>query len=676
MPLIGLGAQYGFSDDGFDRGQNELGPQYLSRALQTGFRLVDTARCYGTEVHVLPGIGLSGLERADVFVVSKAWPGLDHNPGLESSRAAIAESVSRLGGYVDLYLVHHPVTGWQELWRALEEAKDAGLVRSIGVSNFRPEHLEELRTFARHPVVVNQIHLHPLVYADQHDTVQYCKQHGITIMAYPRSPWGLGKGSAIDTIAERLGRTRAQVMLRWGVDHGFVVIPLSTNEQHLRENLAVREFRLTREQIEELDLVQRNMKINFAIDTLNADFVGGWAFAAQGLKRIQVLVDGTSVGDATRGRPRPDVHRAFPAPNALDSGFGFIFPEGSLKNGLCSVQLSFELTNGTRTTTDATLVPNPKVRRSATDAHPRVPARAPFPLEVLQLLRDLRGSEFPSQDDWSDEQVQRAVDDLVLLAQRGSKRNEGLFRYLSFLESVRTHAEFVVRHFPKFNARVPLGDKDEITVASTPQEILCMANHLYVLKSRGTEGRFLEFGCFKGFSTSCLSFACHQLGIGFDVFDSFEGLPASENAYYNKGEFAGSLDEVSRNVRELGRIDCVEFHKGFFSDTLPGATVNPICIWMDVDLYSSSRDVMTILPALPRTSCVFSHESEPTDFNGDVVRVVAPDSPLVPIVEAFQSLERPIRGRYLFGQTGAIWEHGVAIPVLPWEQLRRLLEVC
>jgi len=418
------------------------------------------------------------------------------------------------------------------------------------------------------------------------------------------------------------------------------------------------------------------MKINFAIDALDADFVGGWAFAAQAIKRIQVLVDGSSVGEATHGRSRPDVHKAVPVPNARDSGFGFIFPEGALKNRLCNVQLSFELTNGSVTTTDGTLVPNPVVARSSTSAPPGGAARAPFPLDVLQLLRDLRGAEFPSQDDWSDAQVERAVDDLLLLAQRGSKRNVGLFRYLSFLESVRTHAEFVVRHFPRFNARVPLGDKDEITVASTPQEILSISNHLYVLKSRGVEGRFLEFGCFKGFSTSCLSFACHQLGIGFDVFDSFEGLPASENTYYNKGEFAGSLDEVSRNVRELGRIDCVEFHKGFFSDTLPGATVNPLCIWMDVDLYSSSQDVMTILPALPRMSCVFSHESEPTDFSGDLVRVVAPDSPLVPIVEAFEGRERPIRGRFLYGQTGAIWEHGVAIPVLPWEQLRRLLEAC
>jgi O-methyltransferase len=190
-------------------------------------------------------------------------------------------------------------------------------------------------------------------------------------------------------------------------------------------------------------------------------------------------------------------------------------------------------------------------------------------------------------------------------------------------------------------------------------------------------GRFLEFGCFKGFSTASLSFACHELGIGFDVFDSFEGLPAFESTYYQAGEFAGSLEEVQRNVREFGRIDNVTFHKGFFSDSLPHASPDPLCIWMGVDLESSSRDVMKILPTLPRASCVFSHEASATYFSDDRLVVPrGPDEALWPISDAFAALGRSMRGRFLVGCTAAFWEQGTGIPVLPYNQLARILELC
>jgi diketogulonate reductase-like aldo/keto reductase len=678
MPLIGFGTQYGFTGDGHHRGSIARGSDYVALALRTGLRLVDTARCYGTEAHVMNGIERGGVSRREVFVVSKAWPGIDHVPGSESSRSAISESATRLGGYVDLYLVHHPVPGWQQLWRSLEDAKEKGLVKAIGVSNFKPGQLEELQSFARYPAVANQILLHPFVYRQQAETLRYCAEHGIVIIAYPRCPWQFGIGTAFAEIAARTGRTIVQVMLRWAIDHGCAVIPLSISKQHLEENLAIRKFRLSPRELAGLDEVADHAPLRYSIDELNSDYVTGWAFAGDGVANIQVSVEGISVGRAIYGNRRPDVAAVYAnRPGALESGFIFHFPENAFKKPLCEVSVTFELANGERVATEKTVVPSLFATRASTIANDGRIARAPFPTGVLRLLWDLFGDAFPAEEDWSDEQIRAAVDYIVLLARRGSRRTEGLFGYLRYLNSVRSHAEFVARNFQRMNSGTAADAKDAVSFGSSPPEMLCIANHLYTLKSRGLAGRLLEFGCFKGFSTACLSFACQELGIGFDVFDSFQGLPPSESQYYGAGDFAGSLEEVKRNVRELGKIETVTFHKGFFSETLPCASIDPLCIWMDVDLESSSRDVMTILPALRRESCVFSHEAPASYFsNGSLTAPRGPDSPLWPIADAFARLDRPVRGLHLTGNTAAFWEHGTGIPVLPYDQLSRVLELC
>jgi O-methyltransferase len=416
--------------------------------------------------------------------------------------------------------------------------------------------------------------------------------------------------------------------------------------------------------------------LKYSVDEVNADYVGGWAFGG-GIANIQVLVEGTEVGRAVHGHHRPDVAAAYAnKPGALESGFIFHFPAGSFPKPLSRVSISFELANGARVPTAKTMVPNLAGAQSFSSASSGTVARAPFPNQVLWQLRALRGDDF-READWSDQHIEAAVDDIIFLVKRGSRPTQGLFQYLRYLNSIRSHLEFVVRKFPRINSRTEWGAKDAVTTASSPAELLCIANHLYVLKSHGLSGRLLEFGCFKGFSTACLSFACHELGIGFDVFDSFQGLPASESEFYEAGDFAGSLEEVQRNVRELGRIENVMFHKGFFSDTLPSASVDPLCIWMDVDLESSSRDVMKILPELPRESCVFSHEAAANFFsNGSLVVPRGPDEPLRPVGDAFAKLGRPMRGRYLIGSTAAFWDQGAGIPVLPHDQLMRILELC
>ncbi|MEZ5962751.1 MAG: aldo/keto reductase [Planctomycetota bacterium] len=360
MPLVGCGTQFGFCEDGHERGRPEHGAHYVAKALGVGFRMLDTARGYGTETHVMAGLAEAGVARRDAFVVSKAWVGVDHPPGLAASRAAITESAARLGGHVDLFLVHQPVAGWQDLWRALEDAKDAGHVRAIGVSNFGIAHLDELAGFARHRPVANQIHLHPFVFEGHRDTIRACAERGIRIMAFPRTPWRLGPGTAIDSVAAECGITRAQVMLRWAVEHGFAVIPLSTDDRHLAENFAVRTLRLSPEQLARIDRLAERPRVRYHVDEVTATRISGWAFVTGSTLRIRVLAGDQVLGEASHGQPRPDVQAAHSgAPEALASGFAFTLPRDGFGAGQRQITLSFETADHATGATCILTVPSP-----------------------------------------------------------------------------------------------------------------------------------------------------------------------------------------------------------------------------------------------------------------------------------------------------------------------------
>ena len=218
------------------------------------------------------------------------------------------------------------------------------------------------------------------------------------------------------------------------------------------------------------------------------------------------------------------------------------------------------------------------------------------------MLRELRAFDdrylAPS---WSDEVCSAAAEDLAFLVRRGTRATPELHHHLAFLGQLWMRAAFVERHFPRENKEVAVTAKDRSGVQNSAAEVFCIGAHLAVLRSHGVPGSFAEFGCFKGFSTAILSDACHQLGIGMHVFDSFAGLPPSESSYYEEGEFAGSLDEVRANVAAYGRPAAVTYHPGFFSESLPGFSETSMCIWMDVDLESSSTDAMKVLPRLDRT---------------------------------------------------------------------------
>ncbi|MCF3944404.1 aldo/keto reductase [Oceanobacillus alkalisoli] len=219
-------------------------------ALAVGYRLIDTAAVYENEEGVGKAIKDSGIARDEIFVTSKVW---NDQQGYESTLQAFDESLEKLGlDYLDLYLIHWPVSGkYKDTWRALEKLYRDKKVRAIGVSNFHVHHLEELRKDAEVKPVVNQIEFHP--HLTQRDVRAYCKEHDIQMQAW--SP--LKKGRIFDEpllvqIAEKYGKTVPQVLLRWDLDQAVMTIPKSINKKRMIENADIFDFKLTAEEVEQI----------------------------------------------------------------------------------------------------------------------------------------------------------------------------------------------------------------------------------------------------------------------------------------------------------------------------------------------------------------------------------------------------------------------------------------
>jgi len=230
----------------------------VATALEVGYRHVDTAEGYANEAGVGEGVRSSGLPREDVFVTSKLRNDA-HEP--DAARRAFEGTLSELGfDYVDLFLIHWPLPTLDEdyvdTWRALEALKRDGRARSIGVSNFQVEHLERLAAECEIVPAVNQIELHP--YLLNAEVAAYCREHGIATEAWSPIAQGAVLGHpAVTEIAERLGRSPAQVVLRWHLQHGNVVIPKSVTPARIRENFELFDFELEPDDVERIDALDR-----------------------------------------------------------------------------------------------------------------------------------------------------------------------------------------------------------------------------------------------------------------------------------------------------------------------------------------------------------------------------------------------------------------------------------
>lgn len=247
IPPLGLGTA------GMDDATAEI---YVAEALRQGYRLVDTAVNYENEIGVGKGIARSGIDRSEVFVTTKV-PGRDH--GLAESQDSVRGSLARMGlDYFDLVLIHWPNPSqnkYVDTWRGLIELRNAGLVKSIGVSNFLPEHIDRLIEETGETPAVNQIELNP--FYQQEPLQEYNAEHAIITECW--APLGnrtdLLTNSTIAEISHETGKSAAQVILRWEVQKQLLPIPSSTNEKRLAENLAVFTWELSPEHMERLNLL-------------------------------------------------------------------------------------------------------------------------------------------------------------------------------------------------------------------------------------------------------------------------------------------------------------------------------------------------------------------------------------------------------------------------------------
>ena len=243
IPLLGLGVW-----------QVPNGPECVNAvrwALEAGYRHVDTAQAYRNEESVGQALRESGVSRDDVFITTKFYPRA-RDPAAEAER-----SVRRLGvDQVDLYIVHWPQRGPTWAWPGMEQARERGYTRSIGVSNFDVGELGQVIAVATSPLVANQVQFSPFEY--RRDLLDACERSGVVLVAY--SPLGTGRylaDPAVTGIAERLGRTPAQVLLRWCVQREIPVIPKSTHRERIEENSQIFDFALSDADLATLDALDR-----------------------------------------------------------------------------------------------------------------------------------------------------------------------------------------------------------------------------------------------------------------------------------------------------------------------------------------------------------------------------------------------------------------------------------
>ena len=243
MPLEGFGV--------FQVPDGEVCRKAVLDAIDSGYRLIDTAAAYMNEEAVGKAIKESGINRSDLFITTKLWT---QDASYEGAKAAFNASLEKLGlDYLDLYLIHQPIGDYYGAYRAMEELYRQGRVRAIGVCNFYPERITDLALHADIVPAVNQVELHP--FFQQPEAIKNMNELGIQPEAW--GPFAEGKHGiftheTLSAIGSKYGKSAAQVALRWNVQRGVVVIPKSTHKERMEQNIGIWDFRLSDDDMEEI----------------------------------------------------------------------------------------------------------------------------------------------------------------------------------------------------------------------------------------------------------------------------------------------------------------------------------------------------------------------------------------------------------------------------------------
>lgn len=243
IPVLGLGTWELLGDEC---------KEAIRMALNLGYRHIDTAEIYGNQKEI--GIAIKKFDRKKIFITSKVWrENLHYDNVIKSCNETLKDLQT---DYLDLYLIHWPNRNipLKETFKALEKLVDEGKIKSIGVSNFTINHLKDALKVAKLPIIVNQIEFHPYLY--QRDLLEFCNKNKIVITAY--SPLGRGRllsDKTILKIANKHEKTPAQICLRWELEKGIVVIPKASSEKHLKENMDIFDWKLDKEDINEIDSI-------------------------------------------------------------------------------------------------------------------------------------------------------------------------------------------------------------------------------------------------------------------------------------------------------------------------------------------------------------------------------------------------------------------------------------
>lgn len=254
MPIIGYGV-YQVSKDECER--------CVLDALEVGYRLIDTAQAYFNEEEVGKAIKKSGIKREDLFITSKVW--IEHY-GYEECKKSVEESLKKLGlEYIDLMLLHQPFGDYYGAWRALEEMYETGKIKAIGVSNFSPDRLVDICSFARIKPMVNQIETHPLFQRDVDN--EWMRKYNVQHEAW--ASFGEGRGGlftnpTLEKIGNKYGKTPAQVMLRWAIQRDIIVLPKSTHKDRMIQNFNVFDFELSLDDMNEIKKLDTNTSCFFS----------------------------------------------------------------------------------------------------------------------------------------------------------------------------------------------------------------------------------------------------------------------------------------------------------------------------------------------------------------------------------------------------------------------------